>query len=349
MSMLANHWAAAGHDVALATFEGPQSDFFDLDPAVRRYVLGETAPSGVQWLAANRRRMGALRAAIRESRPDVVLSFLYTMNLLAIVAARGQAPVVVSERIDPRYIRIERWQAMLRRVLYPRAAAVVVQTEAVLSGWAPAVARGTPAYAIPNPVLPPAGPERAGPPERGPVVVSAGRLEQRKGFDVLIAAFARLAGAHPEWSLIIMGEGDERPALTRQAEAEGVGDRVRLPGTGDARALFLRADIFGAPSRLEGFPNALLEAMASSLPVVATDCPSGPGEMVRDGIDGYLVAVDDVGGFARALERLMDDEQLRLVCGRRAAEVTQRFGIESVAGKWERVFAAVQDRAQPCA
>jgi glycosyltransferase involved in cell wall biosynthesis len=341
ISILANHWVAAGHDVALATFEPPDRDFFSLDPAVRRFVIGTTGTTGTDWIRANTRRLRELRRVLTAWRADVILSFLYTMNLLAIAAGRGLAPVIVAERTDPRFYPIEPWQAALRRLMYPRAAGVVVQTEEVLEGWARGIARGTLARAIPNPVLPSASPSWPGGPAAGPMIAAAGRLDHRKGFDVLLTAFAQIASDHVEWSLVIMGNGEERAALTAQATRVGVSDRVFLPGLGDTGALFARADVFASASRLEGFPNALLEAMAAGLPVVCTDCHSGPGQIVRDNVDGYLVAVDDVDGLAGALARLMSDEQLRQRCGRHGVEVLDRFGIERVAAEWEELFTEV--------
>jgi GalNAc-alpha-(1->4)-GalNAc-alpha-(1->3)-diNAcBac-PP-undecaprenol alpha-1,4-N-acetyl-D-galactosaminyltransferase len=342
MSILANHWAAAGHDVAVATFEPPERDFFALDPNVRRFVIGTTGGGGVDWMRANAVRLRELRSAISAWKADVVLSFLYTMNLLAIGAGRGLAPVVVAERTDPRFNPIERWQAALRRLLYPRAAAVVVQTEDVLEAWARVVARGAITRAIPNPALVPRPAAWPGDPVRGPVVAAAGRLEPGKGFDVLMAAFAQIAADHADWSLVILGEGAERAALTALAARAGISDRVFMPGTGDTAALFARAEVFASASRVEGFPNVLLEAMAAGLPVVCTDCRSGPREIIRAGADGYLVAVDDIAGFARALSRLMGDEELRRSCGGQAREVLERFALDRVAADWEGLFGEVQ-------
>jgi GalNAc-alpha-(1->4)-GalNAc-alpha-(1->3)-diNAcBac-PP-undecaprenol alpha-1,4-N-acetyl-D-galactosaminyltransferase len=343
MSTLAGHWATTGHDVSLATFAPPEQDFFALDARIRRFVIGETGPAGPAWLRSNHGRVQGLRRAIRETRPQVVVSFLYTMNLVCILAARGLAPVIVSERTDPRYRPVEAWQAVLRRLLYPRAGALVVQTEEVLDGWALRAVGRSRAYAIPNPVVartPGVWPD--GTPPAGRLIASAGRLEGGKGFDVLVDAFARLAADHREWLLVIIGDGDQRAALTAQASGYGLAGRVLFPGTLDSAALFARADIFATASRVEGFPNALLEAMAAGLPVVATDCHSGPREIVREGLDGYLVSVDDVAQFTSALRRLMDDEELRRRCGQTASEVLDRFAIDRVAGEWEMVFREVR-------
>src|SRR5690606_8206234 len=122
-----------------------------------------------------------------------------------------------------------------------------------------------------------------------PVIVALGRLVDLKGFDLLIRAFAMVAEAIPGWSLEIHGEGPERPALEALAHALGVGERVRLPGYArDPHAVLRDAGLFALSSRLEGSPNALIDAMADGLAVVAFDCEAGPRELLRDGEDGVL-------------------------------------------------------------
>src|SRR5206468_11997538 len=130
-----------------------------------------------------------------------------------------------------------------------------------------------------------------------------------------------VASGRRDWSVVILGEGSERDALLAQAAALGIGDRMFLPGTGNSAGLYERAGVFATATRVEGFPNVLLEAMASGLPVVATDCHSGPREIVRDGVDGLLVPVDDVAALAGSLDRLLGDEALRRGLETRAPDV----------------------------
>jgi glycosyltransferase involved in cell wall biosynthesis len=169
-----------------------------------------------------------------------------------------------------------------------------------------------------------------------------GRLSREKGFDVLMRAFARCAATRPDWSLLIAGEGEERAHLVDLRGRLGLAARVRLPGrVADPGGLLRRADLFVLPSRHEGFPNALLEAMACGLPVVAFDCPSGPAEIVRPGQDGLLVPACDEEALAAAMRRLMDDEAERRRLGARAVEVLERFGLDRVMAAWETVVDGV--------
>jgi glycosyltransferase involved in cell wall biosynthesis len=166
-----------------------------------------------------------------------------------------------------------------------------------------------------------------------------GRLGKEKGFDLLIRAFAAIAGEHPRWDVTIFGEGPERGALAGEIERSGVAGRVSLPGrTTDTEGVLRGADLFVLPSRYEGFPNALCEAMACGLPVVAFDCRSGPATIVRDGVDGVLVPAENVDALSAAMARLIADPEGRRRMGARAAEVSDRFSVERIASLWGRIL-----------
>jgi glycosyltransferase involved in cell wall biosynthesis len=166
-----------------------------------------------------------------------------------------------------------------------------------------------------------------------------GRLERQKGFDLLIRAFASIARERPDWDATILGDGPERDALAAEIARWGLTRRIFLPGREpDAMGVLRRAELFVLSSRYEGFPNALCEAMACGLPVVAFDCPSGPVEIVRDGVDGLLVPAENVEALATAMSQLAGDPERRRAMGARATEISGRFSVESVAEKWERIL-----------
>ena len=167
-------------------------------------------------------------------------------------------------------------------------------------------------------------------------MVAMGRLDDQKGFDILIRAFARCAPGHPDWSLVIAGEGARRRDLEAQVAEADVADRVRLPGlVRDTESLLATSDLFILSSRYEGFPNVLLEAMAVGLPTIAFDCDSGPAEIIRVGVDGVLVPPGDDDGLALAMNRLMGDDSERIRLGREAEAVTERFGHTRIMQLWE--------------
>jgi glycosyltransferase involved in cell wall biosynthesis len=337
---LANHWAESGRDVTAITLDTAQTDVFRLDSRVRRIGLGLMQPSHSAWQQVSNtlKRVRGLRRAIREAGASRVVSFTDKMNVLTLLACWGGPwQVVIAERSDPRHQSLGPVWEWLRRRTYPRCCVSVVQTESV-ARYARTLAGQRPVVVIPNAA---AGPAAAiPPPEQRPTrIVGMGRLSPEKGFDVLVRAFARLAPWYPDWTLLVLGAGPQREQLEDLADSLGVRDHVHWAGWVDRpESALLESSVFVLPSRYEGFPNALLEAMACGLPCVASACESGPAEIIRDGVDGLLVPPDNVDALADALRQLVSDEAKRARLGRRAAEVTSRFSRETFFARWDEVL-----------
>ena len=230
-TLLANEWNANGHDVILVTFDTPGTEpFFALDPGVSLRELSASATSrGLSAkLGTNVARVSRLGSVLRELHPDVVVAFMTEANVIALWASRGLGvPVVISERNQPERPGLGRAHKLARRLTYPMARAMVVQTDAIAS-WARARFR-IPVHVIPNPVRLGAGDARR---EDGDVqwLMSLGRLAHQKGFDILIKSFAAVASKHPKWRLVIYGEGPDRPLSERLRAESGCADRILLPG-----------------------------------------------------------------------------------------------------------------------
>ncbi|HEX2679202.1 MAG TPA: glycosyltransferase, partial [Polyangiales bacterium] len=172
----------------------------------------------------------------------------------------------------------------------------------------------------------------------GPYVIAVGRLERQKGFDVLLRAFA--ASAHRRsHRLMLLGEGAHEQALRDLAGELGVADRLLLPGWRDNPwALMRRADLFVLPSRWEGFGNVVIEAMASRVPVVVSDCSYGPKEIVRHSQDGLVVPVEDVAATTSAIDTLLGDRALAARYVQSAAERARDFGVPVIVKRYEALF-----------
>jgi GalNAc-alpha-(1->4)-GalNAc-alpha-(1->3)-diNAcBac-PP-undecaprenol alpha-1,4-N-acetyl-D-galactosaminyltransferase len=345
VAQMANHWATRGEDVTVVTLSATRCDTYRLAPSVKRIALDLQIESrgSIQAIANNLVRVRKLRAAIDRSDHQVVISFTDQMNVLTLLACRPlNVDTVISERIDPSQQAIGRAWSFLRRRTYPSARALVVQTERVRQQMIP-VMRGRPIYVIPNPVQAPSNEaekrqrrDSAASPRQ---IVAMGRLAPQKGFDLLIEAFARISERFPQWSLTILGEGPQRRALEELVVQRGLKDRVRLPGwEPEPIAVLRQSELFVLSSRFEGFPNALLEAMAAGLAVISFDCPSGPAEIIRDGIDGVLVPPEDVAALANAIERVMADEPLRRRLATEAVHVIDRFSVDRYYARWDAVL-----------
>ncbi|HEX3704848.1 MAG TPA: glycosyltransferase family 4 protein [Vicinamibacterales bacterium] len=349
LALLANEWAGCGHATTLVTVGSRVDDRQTLHPAVGRVALDmmRGSATAAQAVGNNWGRVTRLRAEIRRSRPDAVVSFLASTNVLTLAATRAMGiPVIVAERIDPSAEPISRFWAGTRRLFYPRADAVVVQTSDA-GRWAVRFLPEDKVHVIPNPVavLRPTTDEAgaAHPPAwlegESLRVFAAGRLTPQKGFDILLRAFARCLVDHPNWSLVIFGEGDERGRLEALAAELGIDAAVILPGhVPNVANLFPHGDLFVLSSRYEGFPNALLDAMACGLPVISTDCPSGPRQIVRHGIDGLLVEPERVVALHAAMDQLMRLPDLRRRLASRAGDVRDRFSVPFVMRQWNALL-----------
>ena len=344
MSLMANYWAEHGSDVTLISLSPQSEDWFATHHLVKRVSLNLLSVSAHlgQALSRNALRVLRLRDELRQSRPDVVISFMDTTNVLTILASRGLGiPVIISERNDPhRHAMGSSWDT-LRSLLYRRADALVIQTSA-LRDWAEEMGGDKRVHIIPNPINPEFNGSAMEAHRRGSghTVVAMGRLVRQKGFDLLIEAFARCAEQHSEWSLVILGEGEERSNLESLIVAMGLQDRVRLAGKVPQPSQILgQADLFVLSSRFEGFPNALIEAMACKLGVISTDCPHGPRDIIHDGVDGLLIPPEDVNALAKSIARLMANPVERQRLGDKAVEVLERFSMGNIMSMWDELVA----------
>ena len=350
MCCLANAWAEQGRDVTLLTLnrEGPPA--FSLHSSVKQYRLGLPAEPANLALTTFRQftRIRRLRRAFRELKPDVIVSFLVHANVLALLAARGlKFPIIVSERADPKLYKIGPvWEA-LRRLTYRWADMLVCQTQSSLEWFQERYQVN--GCVIPNPVALLSGGEHHVSSRRntdGNTVIAMGRLSHEKGFDLLMNAFARIADRRPEWSLKIIGDGPLRSQLVEQCRQLNLASRVAFLGAvADPFPLLRSADLFVLPSRFEGFPNALCEAMAVGVPAISFDCLSGPAEIIRNGIDGVLVPPQDIDVLASALDGLMGDSARRKQLAMQAPAVLTRFSLPKILLMWEDVFEKVHLQA----
>jgi glycosyltransferase involved in cell wall biosynthesis len=170
---------------------------------------------------------------------------------------------------------------------------------------------------------------------RASVIGAIGRLERQKGFDILIRAIVEIDGA----TLVLVGDGSERTALENLARTLGVADRVVWRGwSDDARSYFGSFDVFALPSRFEGFPLALLEALLARSAVVAADV-GDVAAAVRNGETGLLVAPEDHLGLATAIRRLLDDHDLRRRLGEQGRQlVLERFTATHMTRAFESLY-----------
>jgi GalNAc-alpha-(1->4)-GalNAc-alpha-(1->3)-diNAcBac-PP-undecaprenol alpha-1,4-N-acetyl-D-galactosaminyltransferase len=337
-----------GHDVTLITLSGKDTDFYSLPVGVSRIALDILNDSSniIEALRRNLRQLLILRNAISQLNPDIVISHLNSTNVLTIISLfQSGYPIIATEHSHPKMNPIGTIWSGLRRLTYPYVNQVVSVSQGVSDAfdWLPSHKKSV----IYNPFRDiPEKPTHIDIPQGADIekkwIISMGRFVHAKGFDILLPAFASIARKHQNWQLIILGDGELRGELEKLKENLGLSNEVILPGAiKNPFPILQTAKLFVMSSRNEGFPMAPGEALACGLPVIATDCPSGPSEIIRSGIDGILVPSEDTSALAFAMDSLMSNEEERQKLASFAPEVTARFSLDKIIENWESLIEEV--------
>ena len=339
--------AESGRDVSVLSLSGDDPDAYELPASVRRsrIEIRRAASSGWQSVKFTLDHLREMRRHILALEPDVVVSFIEQTNIRTIGCLAGSGiPVVVSERIHPGHHPLPRSWSWLRRMLYRFASAVIVQNEDI-AGWFRNSVATRRLLIIPNAIR---GRSFLGEPSARstePIILGVGRLARQKGFDLLLRAFAGTGLADQGWRAVILGEGEDRTALSQLSDQLGVSGSVEMPGhVTDVAGWITRSAVFALPSRYEGFPNALLEAMQLGTACVSFDCPSGPRDLIDSGVNGLLIPAEDVDALTEALRQLALDQPLRQRLAHEAARVSETFAADRVYKLWTEALESAYQR-----
>ena len=277
-----------------------------------------------------------LERLLQRHCPRRVVSFLSRTNMRTCSALWWRdCHLVVSERNDLRKQQLPFPWPRFRRLLYRRADVLTANTTGVMESLVP-LFQARHLALLPNPLPMPVVPAAVGSAGDRQGFVTVARLVPQKGIDVLIRALAQTSGAAQDWTLTLVGDGPEREALERQVLQAGLEEKVHFLGfRSDPQTSLLQAGVFVLPSRYEGMPNALLEAMAVGLAVVVTDASPGPLEVVEAGVTGLVVPSDEPAALADALDRLAAQPQLRERLGAAARETLRQSDWPVVGPIWE--------------
>jgi glycosyltransferase involved in cell wall biosynthesis len=318
-----------------------------------RSLVDERVEVREMGLSRVRQAVWPLTQTIKEWRPEILLATKPDASIGLAVAwrmsgRRGRLVLRESNHRTAQGIPKRSLLSLILRWAYRHADAVVSPTRSVQAdlcnryGLQPSVVS-----VIPNPLdcaqaqnaRARAGARRPDPQSAaGCRILAIGRLVRQKGFDILLQAIAALP--RQDVTLTILGEGPMRDDLARLAARLNLTSRISMPGaTPDPFAAMASADLFVLSSRWEGFPNALVEAMAFGLPVVATRCPSGPEEIIEHERSGLLCQSDSPQSLADAIQRLLDDPDLGSRLGIAARSSCERFDAPLIASQYSQLFA----------
>ncbi|MEV6332315.1 glycosyltransferase [Streptomyces sp. NPDC051909] len=288
--------------------------------------------------AGMRREAAKLSAIFRTARPGSILivTQVWAMEWVALADTAGLRVIGMSHesfqtcRGSSRFQRVQKYYADVDRML------VLTREDADL--WIQQ--RFDHVGAMPNPL--PFFPEEPSP-RTAKVVVSIGRLHEEKGVDLLLEAWSDVAPKHPDWILRVYGSGEEEAALKEQSARLGLTAQVEWMGrTSDVPGALKDSSLFALSSRGEGFPLALMEAMATAVPCVAFDVAPGVHEIITDGENGVIVTPGNTVDFARRLDELISDQELRDRMGDKARVDIQRYSTDEIVARWENLFTLLE-------
>jgi glycosyltransferase involved in cell wall biosynthesis len=279
-----------------------------------------------------------------------LLRYLLPLRDGVVIGTRPAINLAVAHVVSPSVVKVGQDHMNLRTyndglkaqiaAVYPKLDLVSTLTEGDAEDYRAHLGDRTRVVCMPNGV-PELGGRRAELDNK--VVVAAGRMGPQKGFDRLLPVWAKLAQEHPDWELKIWGGGKGIGKLRSQAEELGIADSAHVMGfTNKLHEELADSSLYVMSSRKEGFPMVLLEAMSVGLPVVSYDCPTGPRDIIREGVDGYVVPDGDGDALAAAMSRLMGDAEARKAFGAAAVEGAARYDIATIAGRWEELLAEAE-------
>lgn len=340
ISVLANHAASLGQNVTIMMIADDRVEY-ELDKRIN--VVCVSKATGGSFIGRIKRIL-AMRKLIKNSDNAGVIAMGSSSSLFTLVATFGlRNPVVVSERNPPNRLNlkpISKGMMLVREYLYGRATKVVLQTEDSKECFGKRVVAN--ATTVMNPLTDDIyNYDVNGVREKS--IIAAGRFVDYKAFDFLIDSFAEFNKTHEEYTLKIFGKGDLQGEYQKQIDELGITDKAKICGfSSNLYGELLKGGMFVSPSRAEGVSNALLEALALGIPVIATDCPVGGSKMcIESGVNGILIEVDNMKELVDAMSKVADDVEFRDKITTSAVARSKDWSVDAVWAQWMQLLSGV--------
>lgn len=275
-----------------------------------------------------------LRQYVKNNRPDLILSFLAQFNMLTLTSLLFvNVKIVVAERIDPSKFKKGPFIRFVRDLLYLKAVGILTQTQSGKNYFNPILRKKT--VVIYNPIL--LENNKIGGWDinnTDKVIITAARLVRQKNQKMLIDAFSLFHKIHPEYKLIIYGEGDERKKLENLIEAKKLNNIVLLPGNStQIWHEMLKSRLFVLSSNYEGMSNSLIEAMCIGLPCISTKV-SGSIDLINHEDNGLLVDINNTKAFYEAMLKLIDDDKKSISISNNASKLFEKLNVTTISTQW---------------
>lgn len=330
LSLLANY-LSKNHEVIILTFS-TEEPFYELSSDISHIKLDLLKKSNTKLESIKNtiNRLLVLKKILKKINSDINVSFMTHTNILACIASKlNHQKIIISERIVYNFYTSNLLER-IRKIIYPKADYLVTQTYADKKSYS-FMKNVEVIYNLLKINI-----VRA---KREKIVLAVGRLDKQKGFDRLINAFSNIT--NKEWKLCIAGEGLEKENLLDMIKEKNLNNVYLIGNQKNIFEWYAKASIFVLSSEKEGFPNVLLEAMGSGCACISFDCPNGPNEIIKNEINGILVKNQHTDNLAFQIQRLIDNEALRLGLSSEAVLIKDKYSVNIISGQWEKLMKKV--------
>lgn len=325
-----------GYSISFVSLvEKNEHSFFEISENISRYSLFEQPIRGLPNI---HRICYRLIKLIQKEQFDVIIDIDGILDMYSLIAKLFTKVKVISWEHFNYYQHPVVGHRKYTRWLAGRFAdAIVTLTEEDKGYYLENLKIKCPIQAIYNPIM---GLENIKEyDEASKMILSVGRLTHQKGFDMLVEVAKDVLYKHPDWTWIILGEGEERPLLEQKIKDYQLEKRLILKGNvSNVEDYYAMTGIFVLTSRYEGLPMTLLETKPYQLPVVSFDIKTGPRECIINGENGYLIDNLDVSLMSNRINQLIEDQELRKVFSRYSSKNNEKFSIENIVQKWNQLL-----------
>ena len=328
VTYLSDYFASKGHETSIICISDDQ--FYKISKRVNLIKLNIPYASKniFERLCKIVIRFNRINKIIKSLNPDCLVCLdVEMLRFIQNHVKSSRIKVITSERNNPLMDSDSKRRKKLR--FFRESDGIVFQTERAKKCFPNDIAEK--GVVIPNAVGNDYVFKTTIPNVRRKVITAAGRLTQQKDYPTLIKAFKKFSASHPDYSLEIFGKGEDEVILKQLVTELGLNNVVRFMGAVPDSIISVSSSACYVMSSLyEGMPNALMEAMAVGTPCISTDCPFGPSELMKNGVDGLLVPVNDPEKLCEAMNKMVDDTEFAKKCSANARKIIERQSIEKV-------------------